>query len=178
MTKFLPQRTPDHLGVLKALLQGALHRRSDRPGNPFKIFCNSQKWYSFAIPCWHYYDLTSQKIAFRAWRNVHNTETFWFQDKPYDVFLSYSHEDEAWVEQVHCALMLALSLWWTISLEMSLSPSSPSIDKILIMASKTKSLIFTKTRSWQLAWRTLQREERECSIAAAFTQETGRLVLS
>ena len=103
MTEFLPQRISDHLGVLKALLQGALHRRSDRPGNPFKIFCNSQKWYSFAIPCWHYYDLTSQKIAFRAWRNVHNTETFGFQDKPYDVFLSYSHEDEAWVEQVYCA---------------------------------------------------------------------------
>ena len=37
---------------------------------------------------------------------------------------------------------------------------------------------FTELRSWQRAWRTLQREERECSIAAAFTQETGRLVLS
>ena len=38
--------------------------------------------------------------------------------------------------------------------------------------------MFTELRSWQRAWRTLQREERECSIAAAFTQETGRLVLS
>ena len=29
-----------------------------------------------------------------------------FQDKPYDVFLSYSHEDEAWVEQVDSNLIL------------------------------------------------------------------------
>ena len=67
--------------------------------------------------------LPARKLPF-AWQNVHNIEIFWFQDKPYDVFLSYSHEDEAWVEQVYCALMSVRYLW---SLEMSIPPSSPII---------------------------------------------------